>query len=79
MPAGASGLLTYSGRAVIDPVKKELRLLDVKGETDPNATLTKDIGVGRVRRYTIENGVLTISVLDPGGQPSATTTWKKRS
>jgi hypothetical protein len=79
LPAGASGLLTYSGRAVIDPVKKELRLLDVKGETDPNATLTKDIGVGRVRRYTIENGVLTISVLDAAGQPSATTSWKKRS
>jgi hypothetical protein len=78
LPAGASGLLTYSGRAVIDPIKKELRLLDVKGETDPNATLSKEVAVGRVRRYTIENGVLTISVLDAAGQPSATTTWKKR-
>ena len=37
------------------------------------------MGVERVRRYKIENGVLTISVLDPAGQPSATTTWKKRS
>jgi hypothetical protein len=72
-------LLTYSGRAVIDPVKKELRLLDIKGGTDPNVTLDKELAVGRVRRYTIENGVLTISVLDAAGQPSATTTWKKRS
>jgi hypothetical protein len=79
LPGGASGLLTYSGRAVIDPVKKELRLLDIEGGTDPNVTLDKELAVGRVRRYTIENGVLTISVLDAAGQPSATTTWKKRS
>src|SRR4029453_15595378 len=78
LPAGASGLLTCSGRAVIGPVKKELRLLDIKGGTDPNVTLNKELAVGRVRRYTIENGVLTISVLDAAGQPSATTTWKKR-
>jgi hypothetical protein len=79
MPAGTSGLLTYSGRAVIDPTKQELRLLDVKGETDPNKTLSTDLSVARVRRYKIENGVLTISVVDPAGQVSATTVWKKRS
>ena len=79
MPAGASGLLTYSGRAVIDPTKQELKLLNVKGETDPNATLSKDVAVDRPRRYKIENGVLTISVLDASGLVSATTSWKKRS
>jgi hypothetical protein len=78
MPAAVE-LLTYSGRAVIDPVKQELRLQAVKGNTDPNATLGKEVGVGRVRRYKIENGVLTISVLDPSGQVSATTVWKKRT
>jgi hypothetical protein len=36
-------------------------------------------GLALITSYTIENGVLTISVLDAGGQPSATTTWKKRS
>ena len=79
MPAGASGLLTYSGRAVIDPTKQELKLLNVEGETDPNATLSKDVAVDRPRRYKIENGVLTISVLDASGLVSATTSWKKRS
>ena len=76
MPAAAA-LLTYSGRAVIDPLKQELKLQAVKGDT---AALGKEVGVERVRRYTIENGVLTISVVDPAsGQLSATTTWKKRS
>jgi hypothetical protein len=77
MPA-AAGLLSYSGRAVIDPAKQELRLQGVKGETEPNATLSKDVAVERVRRYNIENGILTISVLDASGQVSATTVWKKR-
>lgn len=78
MPAAVE-LLQYEGRAVIDPAKQELRLQSVKGETDPNATLGKEVGVERVRRYKIENGVLTISVLDASGQVSATTVWKKRS
>jgi hypothetical protein len=78
MPAAAEAV-TYSGRAIIDPVKQELHLQNVKGETDPNATLGKEVAVERVRRYKIENGVLTISVLDASGQVSATTTWKKRS
>jgi hypothetical protein len=76
MPAAVE-LLTYEGRAVIDPVKQELKLQAVKGNT---GALGKDVGVERVRRYKIENGVLTISVVDPAsGQVSATTTWKKRS
>ncbi len=78
MPAAVE-LLTYSGRAVIDPGKQELHLQAVKGNTDPNATLGKEVGVERIRRYKIENGVLTISVLDASGQVSATTLWKKRS
>ncbi len=76
MPAAVE-LLTYEGRAVIDPVKQELKLQAVKGNT---GALGKDVGVERVRRYKIESGVLTISVVDPAsGQVSATTTWKKRS
>jgi hypothetical protein len=79
MPAAVE-LLQYEGRAVIDPAKQQLKLQAVKGNTDPNATLGKDVGVERVRQYKIENGVLTISVIDPAsGQVSATTTWKKRS
>jgi len=78
MPAAVE-LLTYEGRAVIDPAKQELKLQAVKGNTDP-AALGKDVGVERTRRYKIENGILTISVIDPAsGQASATTTWKKRS
>jgi len=79
MPAAVE-LLSYEGRAVIDTAKQQLVLQAVKGNTDPNAALGKAVGVERVRRYKIENGVLTISVVDPAtGQPSATTTWKKRS
>jgi hypothetical protein len=76
MPATV-GLLTYEGRAVIDPLKQELKLLAVKGNTQ---SLDKEVGVERTRRYKIENGVLTISIVDPAsGQVSAITTWKKRS
>lgn len=68
------GLLHYEGRAVIDPVKSEIRLLDLQGSGLSGTSGEAMLGV---RRFRIEGDLLHIVILDSSGQPTATVIWKR--
>lgn len=75
-PAAARefALLTFKGRAAIDPVKKELQMLDMTGNADPTEVLAPE----RRRRFDVDVDTLKLSSLDEKGQPVATSTWRRR-
>jgi len=76
-PAGAGApLLSFKGRAVIDPEKHQLRLLDAQG---PEKALPAEVNPDLLRRYEFEGDVLRLSTIDASGQPTATASWKKRA
>ena len=68
-------LLRFSGRAVIDARKQELRLFP-SGDSPPLDGTA--ISVDRVRRYAFENEMLRMSTVDANGQITATSTWQRR-
>ena len=72
----AESMLSYSGRAVIDPDKHEMRLLDMKTGTS-NTTDTGLVQPQAVRHYEIKNDQLEITLKDAGGKTVGITSWKK--
>ena len=75
--AGAGApLLSFKGRAVIDPEKHQLRLMDAQG---PEKALPAEVSPDLLRRYEFEGDVLKLSTIDASGQPTATASWKKRA
>jgi hypothetical protein len=74
--AREANLLTFHGRAVIDATNKELKLMAMTGNVDPNEVLSVD----RRRRYefTNNNDQLKLSSFDAGGTVTAISTWKRR-
>src|SRR5215213_2624603 len=72
--ARSANLLAFSGRAVIDAARSELKLMDVTGSVDPNTVISTE----RRRRYAFEGDLLKLSSLQPDGQVAATATWRRR-
>jgi hypothetical protein len=66
--------MTFKGRAVIDTVNSELRLMSLTGNVDPNEVLAPD----RRRRYAFEGDVLKLSSFDDKGQVTAISTWRRQ-
>jgi hypothetical protein len=75
-PAAAreSAVLNFKGRAAIDPVKKELQLLDMTGNADPTEVLAPE----RKRRFEIDGDTLKLSSIDEKGEPVAVSLWRRR-
>jgi hypothetical protein len=67
-------LLAFKGRAVLDVVNHELKLMDVTGNVNPDEVLAPD----RRRRYEIDPTTLKLSSFDGKGVVTAISTWKKR-
>ena len=67
-------LLVFKGRAVIDTVKHELRLMDLTGNVDPAEVLSPE----RRRRYELTLDTLKLSSIDDAGQVTAIATWRRR-
>lgn len=72
-----AGLLQYEGRAVIDPVKSELRLLDVTGDAARGGSAADFVAAANVRRYRFEGNLLHISVVNDRGETTATSVWRR--
>ncbi len=73
-----SGVLRLSGRAVIDPTKHMLRLMDVKGTTtSAEQALDSQIDPAKVRYYEFVDDLLKTTVKDAKGATTATATWKR--
>jgi hypothetical protein len=65
--------VSFKGRAVIDVVNHELKLMDVTGNVNPDEVLAPD----RRRRYVLEANLLTLSSFDERGEVTAVTTWRR--
>lgn len=72
--ARESALLNFKGRAAIDPVKKELQMLDMTGNVDPTEVLAPE----RKRRFEIDADTLKLSSIDEKGEAVATSLWRRR-
>ena len=72
--AREKSVLAFKGRAVIDPAKSELKLMDVTGNVDPNEVLSPE----RRRKYAIDGATLTLSSFNETGQVTAISTWHRQ-
>ena len=65
--------VSFKGRAVIDVVNRELKLMDLTGNVNPDEVLAPE----RRRRYAFEADLLTLSSFDDRGTVTAVTTWRR--
>jgi hypothetical protein len=65
--------VSFKGRAVIDVVNRELKLMDVTGNVNPDEVLAPE----RRRRYAFEGDLLTLSSFDGRGEVTAVATWRR--
>lgn len=72
-----SGLLSYSGRAVIDPAKSQLVLMDLKSRLPSGEAIPTEVSADKVRDYVVAGNTLTLTSKDASGAPTARTTWRK--
>ena len=72
--AREANMLSFKGRAVIDAVNSELKLMDLTGNVDPNEVLAPE----RRRRYAFEADNLRLSSFDERGEITAVSTWHRR-
>ncbi len=70
-----ASMLSFKGRAVIDEARRELKLLDVKGDT---GDLAPQVSPERTRRYEFDGDVLRLTSVDASGRVTAVATWRKR-
>jgi proline racemase len=70
--ARESDLLAFKGRAVIDAVHRELKLMDVTGNVDPDEVLSTQ----HRRRFEFDAGTLRLSSLDERGEVTTVATWR---
>ena len=72
-----SGLLAYSGRAVIDPAKSQLVLMDLKSRLPSGEPIPTEVSADKRRDYVLEGNTLTLTSKDANGVATARTTWRK--
>ena len=72
----AAQFLSYKGRIVIDIANSQLRVVGAEGDA---AKLPKEASTNLARSYSFQGDILTLSMVDPKGQATAKTTWKKRN
>jgi hypothetical protein len=76
--AEQTAALNFTGRAVIDTQKQELRLLDLQQSEGEFAALPAEMAARRVRSYVFNGDVLTLTVKDSTGKVTAVTTWREQ-
>ena len=72
--AREADILSFKGRAVIDVVKKELKLMNLTGNVNPDEVLSPEWR----RRYLVEADTLTLSSMNARGDVTAISTWHRR-
>lgn len=73
--AGASAMLSFKGRGVIDPARKQIKLLDVEGDVNQ---LAAEVSPDHVRQYEFDAGTLKLTTVDSSGRVTAVAMWRKR-
>jgi hypothetical protein len=78
-PERRPALLNYSGRAVIDVGKSELRFV-VENSGDPlPRSVEAPVNPENVRHYMFRNSLLELTIFDANGQATGFSTWKKKA
>jgi hypothetical protein len=78
--ADAQRFLAYEEQVVIDPQKKEWRLVEVTPEGKRDlAKLPTEVGIDKIRMYELVNDQLKLSLRDAAGKVTATATWRRAS
>lgn len=67
-------LVSFKGRAVVDAVNSELKLMNLTGNVDPNEVLSPQFR----RRFAFEADTLRLSSFDDQGRVMAISTWRRR-
>jgi hypothetical protein len=65
--------VSFKGRAVIDVANRELKLMDLTGNVNPDEVLAPE----RRRRYAFDADRLTLSSFDDRGTVTAVSTWRR--
>jgi len=76
--AERAAALNFTGRAVIDTQKQELRLLDLQQSEGEFAALPAEMAARRVRSYAFKGDVLTLTIRDSKGTVTAVNTWRRQ-
>jgi hypothetical protein len=76
--AEQTAALNFTGRAVIDTQKQELRLLDLQQAEGEFGGLPAEMAARRIRSYAFKGDVLTLTVKDSKGNVAAVNTWRKQ-
>jgi hypothetical protein len=72
-------LLNYSGRAVIDVDKSELRFV-VENSRDPlPRSVEANVKPENVRHFTFRDSLLELTISDTNGQATGFSTWKRKA
>ena len=66
-------LLSFKGRAVIDAVNGELKLMDLKGNADPTEVLSPE----RRRKFAFDGDLLRLSSIGDRDEVTAVSTWRR--
>jgi hypothetical protein len=71
--------LDFSGRAVIDVPRSQLRILDVEANAPVSQeALATEVSFDKIRKYAFKGDLLTLSTIDAQGSVTAIATWTKR-
>lgn len=77
MSTSGGNVLDFTGRAVIDSQRSELRLLDVNQTEGDFARLAPELAAARVRAYEFSGSTLTFRVKNVQGDVRAVIVWRK--
>src|SRR5262245_32180084 len=71
-------LLNFSGRAVIDPTKRQMRLMAVNstGDAIPSA-IADQVDPASLRHYEFQGENLWLTISGADGKPTASSSWKR--
>jgi len=70
--------LAYTGKAIIDTVRKEMVLTGTSATVEPDPTILAKIGLESRRRYEFGgDGTLTISIMNASGGITSRATFRK--
>jgi hypothetical protein len=67
-------ILSFKGRAVLDVAKRELKLMNLTGNVNPDEVLSPE----RRRRYEFDADTLKLSSFDEQGQVTSVAIWRRR-
>jgi hypothetical protein len=71
------GVLNLTGQVAIDPAAHSLRFRAISAASPDERRVDPQLDATRVRYYEFSGGLLTTTIKDGSGAPTAIATWKR--